>query len=81
MRWTPVTSSWIDALRFVPTERIGNRKYATGYIDMRVKWRGKRYRYGPGIKQESFQTWIMAASRGKYWWRYFTKRWSPAQKL
>lgn len=77
--WTPVSSSWIEALRWVPTEREGNRRYATGFIDMRTK--DHAYRYGPGIKQQSWQTWLVAASRGKYWWRYFTRRWSPARKL
>jgi hypothetical protein len=81
IRWTQVNSSWIDALRFVPVAREGNRKYATGYVDMRVKGTGRRYRYGPGVKQENFNTWIVAASKGKYWWRYFTRRWSPATKL
>lgn len=83
VRWTPVYSSWIEALRFVPTGRQGNQALAYGYIDMKVKKRPRngtgRYRYGPGISQRSFNTWIVAASRGKYWWRYFTARWSPAQ--
>lgn len=77
--WTPVNSSWIQALRWIPTEREGNQRYASGYIDMRTK--KNAYRYGPGIRQTSFQTWLVAASRGKYWWRYFTRRWSPARKL
>lgn len=80
-RWTPVNSSWIRGLRFVPTERIGNRKYTTGYIEMQVHYQNRRYRYGPGIKQESFQTWVVAASKGRYWWRYFTQRFSPAERI
>lgn len=78
-------SSWIAALRFIPVARVGNSRYATGYVDMMVKKKPRtgsgRYRYGPGINQNSFNTWFIAASKGKYWWRYFTRRWSPAQKI
>lgn len=77
--WRTVNSSWITALRWVPTYRQGNQSLAYGYIDMRTK--KNAYRYGPGISQRSFNTWLVAASRGKYWWRYHTARWSPAVKL
>jgi len=80
--WTDTTGSWIVALRWIPTDRIGNRYLASGYIDMMTaKPYQHAYRYGPGISQRSFNTWLVAASRGKYWWRYFTRRWSPARKL
>lgn len=81
-RWTRTPgSSWIWGLRYVPGERTNNRKYTTGSIDMKVKNGGQVYRYGPGINEESFLTWINAASRGKYFWRYWTRRWSPATKI
>lgn len=80
--WHDTVSSWITGLRFIPTARVGNQALASGYIDMRTGPRYRHaYRYGPGISQRSFNTWLVAASRGKYWWRYFTRRWSPARKL
>lgn len=81
--WVPVRSSWIAALRWVPTGRKTATAYlAEGYIDMKTRPPYQRaYRYGPGISQRQFNTWRVAASRGKYWWRYFTRRWSPARRI
>lgn len=80
--WVSVRSSWILALRFVPTGRQGNQKYADGYVDMMVKYQRRCYRYGPVQGgQRSFNTWRVAASRGKYWWRYWTRKWSPARRI
>jgi hypothetical protein len=80
--WVPVRSVWIAALRWVPIGRRSPTAYlAEGYIDMLVHYQNRAYRYGPGISQRQFNTWRVAASRGKYWWRYFTRRWSPARRI
>ncbi len=81
VRWvaTP-SSSWIDALRFVPVTRQGNQKYALGFIDMRTRKGGRRYRYGNRklISQDTYNRWLAGASKGKWWWRYVTRSYSPA---
>lgn len=49
----------------MPVERVGNLKYGLGYMDMWVKWRNKKYRYGTRrlINQQTFQRWLVAATR------------------
>jgi hypothetical protein len=87
--WHLVSSSWIGALRFVPLgtkippgEPITNPRSLAGYVDMKVhNTKYPIYRYGPGVKWGEFDKWVDAASKGKFWWRIWTARWSPAQKI
>lgn len=85
--WQRVSSSWIEALRFVPVQRpsSGTRggRTALGFVDMRTIKGKRRYRYGTRqlIGMRTYESWVVAASKGKWWWRYVTARYSPAVKF
>jgi hypothetical protein len=82
--WYRVSSSWIKALRFVPTGATGATGQVLGYVDMWVLWKGRKYRYGergPGIYHHRFGDWIEAASKGKHWWYKWTLEYSPARRI
>lgn len=80
--WVAVRSSWIRALRFVPVGR-GAKNRLVGYIDMKVKYEGREYRYGDGkdIYLLQFKDWRTAASKGIFWWTRWTRNYSPAVRL
>lgn len=86
--WIGVRSSWIRALRFVPVARgrgphLVQPKRIVGYVDMRVKYEGREYRYGDGtnIYLLQFKDWRTAASKGIFWWTRWTKMYSPAVRM
>jgi len=80
--WHHVDSSWIKALRFVPVS-VGATRQVTGYVDMWVYWKGRKYRYGMQklVYHHRFSDWIETASKGKFWWYRWTVEWSPAERI